>query len=121
MNSFDNHLLDILSLIDNLQKNITNNDNNLNNPCLRPIIGPNQPIFFNTRPVTFYLCNNTPLTVNGTDFTTSIFRVENVNNDCVTVRLLIDGDPITSTNEYATININCIAAIRCLDDINIAL
>lgn len=120
----NNHLLDIIRLIYNMQENITGNECNLNN-CTRPILGPTETLY-NTRPITLYLCNNTPLEIqydnNGTVETSSIFRIEGINNSCVTVRLLTDNNgTITSTNETATINMNCIAAIRCLDDINITL
>ena len=121
-----NHLLDLLELINNLQKNATNNTD-INNTCTRPILGLTNELIYNTRPVSFYLCNNSELEVeyqNGEETATSnVFRVENIDNSCVTVRLLTtnaDG-ALISTNEFATLNINCIAAIRCLNDISLAI
>ena len=119
-----NHLLDILSLINKLQKNVIcgNNDNT----CTRPILGLNNFLTYNTRPVMMYLCNNTPLEINYINgdetLTSSVFRIEDIDDNCVTLRLLtnIDG-VISSTNEFATVNINCIAAIRCLPDISLTL
>ena len=113
----NNHLLDILTLINNLQKNVINNDTN--NSCSRPILGDNTTLIYNTRPVTFYLCNNSPLTVNYSTGESSIFRIENIEGNCITVRILESDDEgnITPTNEFATVNISCIAAIRCLSDI----
>ena len=119
-----NHLLDILSLINKLQKSVIcgNNDNT----CTRPILGLNNILTYNTRPVMMYLCNNTPLeiayTVGDETLTSTIFRIEDIEDNCVTVRLLSQaGDVISSTNEFATININCIAAISCLQDVSLTL
>ena len=111
-----NHILDILILIDKLQKNTFCNDNNT---CTRPILGLNNNLVYNTRPVSFYLCNNQELTVDES----TVFRVENIDNSCVTIRLLNSDDEgnITSTNEFATVSINCIAAIRCLNDVSLTL
>ena len=52
----NNHLLDIIRLIYNIQENITDNSNILNS-CTRPMLGPIES-FYNTRPITLYLCNN---------------------------------------------------------------
>ena len=117
----NNGLLDILSLINNLQKNVINNDTN--NSCTKPILGDNNTLIYNTRPVSFYLCNNSPLTITYTSGESSIFRIENINGNCITVRILESDDQgnITSTGEFATVNIKCIAAIRCLSDISLSL
>lgn len=117
----NNYLLDILKLINNLQKNAT--CGSTNNSCTKPILGENNNNIYNTRPVSFYLCNNNALTISYTNGETSIFRVENIDGNCVTVRLLIENDDntISSTDEFATINIGCIAAIRCLKDISLSL
>ena len=120
------HLLDVLRLINNLQRSVTNN-NDINNSCARPILGITNNLIYNTRPVSFYLCNNTELSIEyttaETTATSTIFRVESIDNSCVTVRLLTTDatGTITATNEFATININCIAAIRCLNDISLVL
>lgn len=119
-----NHLLDILSLINKLQKNTI--CGNVDNTCTKPILGLNNVLTYNTRPVMMYLCNNTPLEINYTsgdeNLTSTIFRVENIEDSCVTVRLLSQTDGlISATNEFATVNINCIAAISCLPDISLTL
>jgi len=119
-----NHLLDILSLINKLQKNIICFDDD--NTCTRPILGLNNLLTYNTRPVMLYLCNSTPLeieyTENETSTTSTIFRVENIDGNCVTIRLLAQNDGvITATNQYATVNIDCIAAVRCLADVSLSL
>ncbi len=116
----NSHLLDIIRIIYNMQENITNNNCNLDT-CTRPILGPSESLY-NTRPFNLYLCNNNLLEIQGDTTTTSTFRVEEINGSCITVRLLNnENGEITSTNETATINMNCIAAIRCLQDINLTL
>ena len=119
-----NHLLDILSLINKLQRSVDCFDND--NTCTRPILGLNNLLTYNTRPVMLYLCDSTPLeieyTENGTTLTSTIFRVEEINDNCVTVRLLAQSDGvITATSEFATVNIDCIAAVRCLPDVSLTL
>ena len=124
MESNRNHLLDILSLINKLQRKVIYGNND--NTCTRPILGLNNFLTYNTRPVMLYLCNNTPLeieyTTGDTTSTSTIFRVENIEGNCVTVRLLTEVDGVlSSTGEFATINIECIAAIRCLPDVSLTL
>ena len=117
----NNHLLDILSLINNLQRNVILG--NTNNSCSKPFLGNNTALIYNTRPVSFYLCNNSPLTITYASGESSIFRIENIEGNCITVRILEsdENNNITSTNEFATISINCIAAIKCLNDISLSL
>ena len=121
----ENCILNILSFIYNLQQSATGGPGQ-DNSCTQPMLGLNTNL--NTRPVTLYLCNNTELSIQypGTTPTTpetsTIFRVEGINGSCVVVRLLTDdGGTITSTGEFATINTDCIAAIRCLPDVSITL
>ena len=119
-------LAKILKVINVLQNNAERNDCDANNSCTRPFLGDIPSIIcFNTRLVTFYRCDNSlvtlPYTFNGTDGTTTIFRVEGVNKDSVNVRLILDnGDgTYTNTNNFATINLGCICAIRCIGDIDL--
>ena len=104
-----NYILDTLELIDNLQKDINNKSNN--------------ELSYNTRPVLFYSCSNKPLTISFTNGQTNIFRIEKIDGSCITVRLLVENDnnELVSTGEYATVNINCISAIKCLKDIKLTL
>lgn len=122
----DNCLANILKVINVLQNNAERNDCDLNNSCTRPFLGDFPSIVcFNTRLVTFYRCDNSlvtlPFTFNGTTGTTTIFRVEGVTCNSVTVRLILDnGDgTYTNTNNFATINLDCICAIRCVGDIDL--
>ena len=122
----NNCLANILKVINVLQNNAEEDCPN-NNGCTRPFLGDFPTIVcFNTRLVTFYRCDNSlvtlPYTLDGTTSTTSIFRVESVSDDSVTVLLLQDnGDgTYTNTNTFATINLGCICAIRCIGDTTIA-
>ena len=125
MENKTNHLLDILMLINKLQKSTSRQSDDLS--CTRPFLGANISIIYNTRPVVFYLCNNQELSIEyvdeGTTLSSSTFRVESINGNCITVRLLsiADDGTITPTNQYATVNIDCIAAIRCLADVYLTL
>ncbi len=117
----------LLKVIDILQKNASNNDC-FDSSCTRPYLGvtPNI-VCFNTRPVTFYTCNGTSFsanyTINGVTNQSNVFRIEDVNNCCVKCRILRPNDTgeedrlYLKTNEYVTINLNCICAVSCLNDI----
>ena len=128
MDKFDNCLARILNVINILQNNAEKIDCN-NTTCTKPFLGMNNTLLcFNTRPIMLYLCNNSAVTLNyinseGTDATTDIFRVEDVTNNSVSVLLLesvtdAEGNvSYSSTNTYATINLDCICCIRCLPDV----
>lgn len=121
----------ILKLIDKLQK-CSNCDGVLDNSCSRPYLGtPTNLECYNTRPVSFYNCNNQLITVDytavvdGTPLTgtSGVFRVERVDGCCVVLRLLIDNPDTTATNrpyiginQTITINLDCVCAMRCLGD-----
>ena len=131
MDNFRNSIARILNVIKVLQENALKIDC-VDNSCTKPFLGVNTNLLcFNTRPIMLYLCNNLPLTLNytneeGVDATTTVFRVENVTNDSVGVLLLEETTDTSgntsyiSTNTYATINLDCICAVRCLADIVIA-
>lgn len=122
---------DILEVINILQNNAERIDD-IDNTCNRPFLGniTNNCVIFNTRPVSFYNCNNTLITmpyttvVDGTtvDATSSVFRVERVEGNAITLRVLAPNPDTTSeflyvaTNSFFTITTNCICALRCLND-----
>lgn len=126
MSDSRNCIIDVLKLIDNLQKCVTRDDQ-IDNGCARPFLGITNLSYFNTRPVTFFSCDNTRLEityyVNNVPLTSNVFRIENVEDSCVTVRLLATNEDgsLTATNETAIINISCICAIKCLGDISLNL
>ena len=116
----ENCLANILKAINAIQNNATKTE--CNNTCTRPILGELSNICFNTRLVTFYRCDNSlvtlPYTIDDTTSETSIFRIMNVTRNSVNVLLIQDnGDgTYTNTNNFATINLSCICAIRCIGD-----
>ena len=120
-------LKNILKVINVLQNNAEKVDCN-NNGCTRPFLGEiNNDLCFNTRLVTLYRCDNSlvslPYTLTGETLETTVFRVESVNDNSVTVLLLADDGSQTynvNTNTFATINLGCICAIRCIGDTTIA-
>ena len=125
-NDLDNCLAKILNVINILQNNAEKIDCQ-DNSCTKPFLGLNTNIVcFNTRPIMLYRCDNTPVTLNYTnetgDATSNVFRVESVSNDSVGVLILeeitgSDGSiTYSNTNNYATINLGCVCAIRCLND-----
>lgn len=114
----------VLKVINVLQKEAT--CENTNEGCSRPFLGPNGTMLYNTRPITLYSKTGNLFTanyyVNNNLTTSSVFRVEDVNGCCATLRILQStGDTYTSTNEFITINLECFCIIRCLNDISLEI
>ncbi len=91
--------------------------------CDKPFLGPTPTsICYNTRPIQLYnCCTGTPwtFTVNTEEgeVTSSILRVESLDDCCCTCRVLTGTEPnFTSTGRFVTIDLKCCGAIRCLDD-----
>ena len=116
----------ILKLIEKLQKNSCCYED-IDNTCSRPFLGiPLNIECYNTRPVTLYTSNNilfeAPYTLDTTEGTSNVFRVEKVNNNSATLRVLAPNPDTTSTFPYVktdsfiTVNSSCICALRCLPD-----
>ena len=118
----------LLKVIDILQRNASGSDC-FDESCTRPYLGSSPNIIcFNTRPVTFYTrfgnIFSTTYTIDGNTNTSSVFRVESVDNCCVKCRILRPNPDTTdvtraylATNEFITINLDCICVVSCLDDI----
>lgn len=98
--------------------------------CDRPFLGP--PInnnIYNTRPVQLYNAYTAEpwefaFTLEGTETTSNIFRLESMEDGTVTVRFLTfnaDNQTYTDTDTFATIALRTIGAIRCLPDTYISL
>ena len=122
---------DILKVILVLQQN-ANCDEACLDTCDRGFLGCNKTsLNCNTRPVTLYLCGccNTPLAMpiskdpNETE-TSTIFRVEKVDDGCATFRVLVPNTddegckkmPFEATNSFFTVNLDCCCVLRCLND-----
>lgn len=124
---------EILQVILILQQNAC--PENCLDTCDRPLLGggPNC-LICNTRPVMLYTCcgNGTPWSMpttkeNVTCGTTgvtcsSVFRIEKLDCNCATFRVLEDNPDTTSnlpyvaTNSFFTMDLDCLCVVRCLDD-----
>lgn len=128
-----NCISEILKVILVLQENAC--PDNCLDSCDRPMLGGGANcLICNTRPVMLYTCcgNGTPwsmpttkdVTASCDDQTTcsTVFRVEKVEGNCCTFRVLADNpdttslNPYVATNSFFTIDCNCLCVIRCLSD-----
>ena len=118
-----NCIAEILKVINILQSEVCPGDNCLET-CTRAYFGPNSSVDFNTRPVTLYTCNGSPITMPisnnpGETTTSNIFRVERVDGCCATLRVLTynnETSSYTATNSFFTVNTDCCCSIKCLAD-----
>ena len=124
----ENCIADILKVILLLQESVCGNDSCLQT-CDRGFLGQNLATFYNTRPIVLYTCGNNgtplalPISRDPAETTTStVFRLEKLDNCCATCRVLAPNTdstsefPYVSTNSFFTIDLNCVCIIRCLDD-----
>ena len=120
-----NNILEVINALQNTAEQI----DELPNTCDRPFLGTtsnNNAFVYNTRPITIYNSNNTlfeaPYTLNDTEETSSVFRVEKVGNNTATLRVLAPNPDTTSvfpyvkTESFIIVNSGCICALRCLND-----
>ena len=126
-------IAEILKVILVLQENAC--PDNCLDSCDRPMLGGGANcLICNTRPVMLYTCcsNNTPMQMPTTkdvinctttpDTCSSVFRVEKLEDNCCTFRVLAPNpdetslNPYVGTNSFFTVNTNCLCAIRCLSD-----
>lgn len=123
---------EILTVINILQNNAECSDSCLDT-CDRGFLGNTVASFaYNTRPVMLYTASSNgviPWTMptnreeTSTD-TSSVFRVEKVDGNCATFRVLAPNPdettvvtmPYVITNSFFTMNLNCVCCIRCLND-----
>ena len=64
-----------------------------------------------------------PYTLNGETGTSTVFKINKVDCNCATFEILAPNPdtentimPYLSTNNFFTINLDCVLAIRCLND-----
>ena len=117
MENCNNHILEIINKILLLQKQDFDDDLI---GCDRPFLGPTSPITtYNTRPIILYnryTAQEWSFSTEG-DTQSNIFRIEDVEQCSVTVRLLTpNGTGYINTNQFVTIDLSTIGAIRCLAD-----
>ena len=98
--------------------------------CDKPYLGPTPSLVcYNTRPINLYNCItgelwSFPYTIGTTSGTSSVFRLENLEGNCCTCRVLALNTDDTNnletyvpTSTFFTINLDCVSAIRCLPDV----
>ena len=116
----------ILRVINTLQQNAECGETCLDT-CDRGFLGCNiSSVGCNTRPVMLYTCMSNGATpwsaptsrVAEPTTTSSVFRVEKIDNCCCTFRVLIANEDgtYTATESFFTMNLECICSIRCLGD-----
>lgn len=132
-NENSNGITEILQVILILQQNAACPESCIDS-CDRPMLGCAQTFCVcNTRPVMIYTCgqNGTPLsmpiskeitTCTTPETCSSVFRVEKVEGNTATFRVLAPNPeetalyPYVSTNSFFTLNLNCCCCLRCLND-----
>ncbi len=97
--------------------------------CDKPYLGPTPSLVcYNTRPINLYNCTtgcrwSFPYTLGTVNGTSSIFRLENLEGNCCTCRVLAQNpdtsssEPYVLTSTFFTINLDCVSAIKCLPDV----
>lgn len=113
----------LLKLICLLQNN-SNNKCKLDDGCTRPFLGPSNNFYcYNTRVITLYTRNGSLFTTSYLDsdnnqVSSSLFRVAKVEDDMAVLLILTeDNNEYLSTNNYITVNLSCICAIKCIADV----
>ena len=133
-NTNDNSIAGILRVILALQQNAC--PETCLDSCDRPMLGGGSGcLICNTRPIMLYTCCangqpwSMPITKDNTDPCTAasdtcstVFRVEKVEGDAATFRVLAPNPDTTSlypyvtTNSFFTMDLGCCCSIRCLSD-----
>ena len=129
-----NCVAEILAVILLLQQNANCSDASLET-CDRGFLGCcASTLTCNTRPVMLYTCcgNGVPwsmptvrenVTCPGDTNCSSVFRIEKLDGNCATFRVLAPNTdtteldiPYIATNSFFTMNLDCICTLRCLPD-----
>lgn len=125
-------IAEILTVINILQQNAECTGDACLDTCDRGFLGCSATtVRCNTRPVMLYTCggNGTawsmPVSKDPTNNTTSnIFRVEKIDGNCATFRVLANNpnedetsvSPYVATNSFFTMSLDCLCVLRCLQD-----
>ena len=100
---------------------IQNINNNNQEGCSKPFLG-GKIENANTRPLNLYSCCtgtiwSMPYNYNSETGNSTVFRIENVNDNYATFRILIPATTgYTSTDNFFTIDLKYISCIKCLED-----
>lgn len=118
-----NNLLKFISVLQDNSIDIFSNTTSYNNLSL------GSSVFckcYNTRVITLYTKNGELFTSNfshnGILKNSYYFRVLSVNDNCCTLLILdYNNGSFTSTKQSVVVNTSCIAAVKCIEDVNIVL
>lgn len=118
----NNCISNLLKLICLLQNNSI--DSCSYDGCCKPYLGETSINIYNTRVISLYKKNgdifSAPYNDEGT-LTSNFFRVMSVDDTCCTLLILSADSSGTyqTTGQFITVNLNCICAVRCINDIYI--
>lgn len=137
----NNGIAETLKIILMLQQNAC--PDNCLDSCDRPMLGGGSScLICNTRPVMLYTCcgNGVPISMptskdatticsttslnSSCDGCSNVFRVEKLDGNCCTFRVLTTNpdqtccnrEPYLATNSFFTMNLDCCCMLRCLND-----
>ena len=115
----NNCMHNLIKFICLLQDNSTNHFCQSN--CEKPFLGPiMNPPCYDTRVVSFYRKDGSLFTTNIENNTYSYFRIMSITNTCCKLLALQkENNTYSSTNQIITLDIHCIGAICCIQDINL--
>ena len=121
-------IAEVLTVICVLQQNANCADSCLDT-CDRGFLGCGATsLNCNTRPIMIFTCSGgnipfaMPISKDPDETVTSnVFRVEKIDENCATFRVLArntetEAFPFSATNSFFTMNLNCVCALRCLND-----
>ena len=117
-NNNDNCINELLEKILLLQRR----NNNMPEGCTKPFLGENELSSANTRPINIYSCCTgtiwtMPYDYNEQTGESTAFRIESINENCATFRILIPTlDGYTATDNFFTIDLKYVSCIKCLQD-----
>lgn len=102
-----------------------NFDNESYSGCDKPYLGPVcNSVCYNTRPIMLFNCCTGnpwcfPCTMNEVENNSNVFRIESLDDCCCTCRILCydtTANRYVGTNEFFTVDLNCVGAVKCLAD-----
>lgn len=111
--------LKLINVLQNNSRNLCNYDCS----CTKPFLGPSiSMVCYNTRVITLYSKDGSLISYDYIDndeiLTSSTFRVQNIDGNCCTLLILKFSNGVySSTGQTVTVDLNCICAIKCLEDV----
>ena len=111
----NNCITNLLKYISLLQTNSISNCDNVNS-CSKPFLGDISSSCYNTRVISLYKRDGSLFTTVYNNTTSSVFRIMSITGNCCTL-LILTPTNYQSTNQFITLDLNCICAVRCIEDV----